>query len=274
MKSITLDASHVPSDRGRILLTFWRPVGACRSAVLLVPPFAEEMNKSRRMFALLGQALAARGAACVLPDLFGTGDSEGEFVEADWDGWQQDLGAASKWCAQHLATIEGLVALRLGAALAADASEADLLPPLQRVVLWQPVFDCDRHLTQFLRMRTAASLTQDGRGETVEQLRRRLHEGGTVEVAGYEVGSDLARALAGRHPQRELPAGWRGVHWMEIQRTADAPLPAPSQKIIEMSRAGGRVVESWATTGEPFWASTEIATSRPMVERCVEALAS
>jgi hypothetical protein len=48
-----------------------------------VPPFAEEMNKSRRMIAEVGRRLEGSGVGMLLVDLFGTGDSEGEFAQAD-----------------------------------------------------------------------------------------------------------------------------------------------------------------------------------------------
>jgi pimeloyl-ACP methyl ester carboxylesterase len=45
-----------------------------------VHPFAEEMNKSRRMAALQSRALAAQGYAVLQIDLFGCGDSGGDFA--------------------------------------------------------------------------------------------------------------------------------------------------------------------------------------------------
>ena len=48
-------------------------------AVLYVHPLAEEMNKSRRMAALQARALAASGWVVLQVDLFGCGDSDGDF---------------------------------------------------------------------------------------------------------------------------------------------------------------------------------------------------
>jgi hypothetical protein len=51
-------------------------------AILYVHPFAEEMNKSRRMAAL--QARPVRSRLTVLQiDLYGCGDSDGNFADAD-----------------------------------------------------------------------------------------------------------------------------------------------------------------------------------------------
>ena len=53
--------------------------------VVLLPPFAEEMNLSRRMLRLQASALAERGIAALVLDLFGTGDSAGDFGDSLWD---------------------------------------------------------------------------------------------------------------------------------------------------------------------------------------------
>ena len=61
--------------------------------VVHVPAFAEEMNKSRAMVSRQARALAARGYAVVVPDLYGTGDSAGELREATWALWQRNVEA-------------------------------------------------------------------------------------------------------------------------------------------------------------------------------------
>src|SRR5215472_18869506 len=70
-----------------------RPLGG----VVFVPPFAEEMNLSRRMVALQARMLAAAGVSVLLVDLYGTGDSAGDFSEARWALWVEDVLAAADW---------------------------------------------------------------------------------------------------------------------------------------------------------------------------------
>src|SRR5882672_8203208 len=74
-----------------------RPTHSPRGAVLYVHPFAEEMNKSRRMAALQSRALSAAGFAVLQLDLFGCGDSSGEFGDATWDDWVADIVEAAGW---------------------------------------------------------------------------------------------------------------------------------------------------------------------------------
>src|SRR5262245_3855900 len=68
-----------------------RPEAAPRGTVLHVHPFAEEMNKSRRMAALHARALAGAGFEVLQVDLAGCGDSSGEFGDATWDDWVADV---------------------------------------------------------------------------------------------------------------------------------------------------------------------------------------
>src|SRR5947208_15350687 len=66
-------------------------------AFVYVHPFAEEMNKSRRMAALQSRALAAAGHAVLQIDLHGCGDSSGGFGDASWAAWIDDVVGACAW---------------------------------------------------------------------------------------------------------------------------------------------------------------------------------
>ena len=66
-----------------------------RGALLYLPPFAEEANRSRRMAVLQARRLAARGWPVLLLDPFGTGDSAGAFHEARWELWLDDAARAA-----------------------------------------------------------------------------------------------------------------------------------------------------------------------------------
>ena len=60
-------------------------------------PFAEEMNKSRRMVALQASALADAGYAVLQLDLDGCGDDSSGFADASWEGWCSDVVRACRW---------------------------------------------------------------------------------------------------------------------------------------------------------------------------------
>ena len=133
-----LSAEFIAGGRGRLLAVVRRPSRTACSGVLIVPPFAEEMNKSRHLFTEVADALIESGIATVVVDLFGTGDSEGEFSDADWSVWKSDLAAAAQWARAQQITITKLLAVRLGCALGCEAAR-DNGWKLERTVLWQPV---------------------------------------------------------------------------------------------------------------------------------------
>ena len=80
------------------------PDRVCRGAFIYVHPFAEEMNRSRRVVTLQARQFAENGYAVLIIDLFGCGDSTGEFADATWEIWKADLGIAEKWLIQRLHT--------------------------------------------------------------------------------------------------------------------------------------------------------------------------
>jgi exosortase A-associated hydrolase 2 len=272
LSDTALAARFIERAGQRILLVTWRPPAQQGSAVLIAPPFAEEMNKSRRMLAEVGRALALRGMAAVLPDLGGTGDSSGEFRDAGWESWREDLLAAAAWSASEGWPVVALLAVRSGCILGAQAASG-LPAGLARTVFWQPVADGERFLTQFLRLRVAAAAVAGGR-ESVALLRQQLSAGQSLEVAGYELSPRLAGELAGLRLAAHLTPALGALHWLEVGREPGAPLPEASQSVIAAARSAGVSVTARSVAGEPFWSSTEIVQIPELLQLTVQTLAA
>jgi exosortase A-associated hydrolase 2 len=264
-----ITAQFIEGCKGPIFVLLRRPPGPVRGCVLVVPPFAEEMNKCRRMVAEATNDLAEHDIASVVPDLYGTGDSGGEFVDADWLTWQDDIVRTLRWAAVQGLSISGILAIRLGCALTASALAAGVIGPVERTVLWQPVFDGGRFLQQFLRLRTSASLMVD-RKESIAELRTRLRSGEVVEVAGYGLTTRLAADLDAAVTRDRLPLQFGDVTWMEVVRDLGAERPLTSSKVIDQTRFHGGRVDLRLFPGEPFWASTEIVRNREMIDATVQ----
>jgi exosortase A-associated hydrolase 2 len=250
--------------KGPIFVLRHGPPGARRS-VLVVPPFAEEMNKCRRMITLVALRLSERGIATVIPDLYGTGDSGGEFVDADWDTWRDDVSRVARWTVENVGPLEGVLAIRLGAALAVAVAQDGGISGVRQTVLWQPVLDGKRFLNQFLRLRVAAAMAS-GTQESASELRRRLNSGEALEIAGYELSPPLAEALERVAPPAALPPGLGAMLWAEVSTGADPALPAPSQAAVDRYRAAGAMLETAVCAGEPYWSSTEIVVNAELVD--------
>lgn len=270
MTQIELRPAFIDGQRGKLFVLMRRPAEP-KTGVLIAPPFAEEMNKARHLFTDVANRLAAQGVAVVLVDLFGTGDSEGEFGDADWSVWKSDLAAAAAWSDTQGAPITGMLAMRLGCALACEMVRDNGMV-LQRCVFWQPVLAGGRALDQFLRLRVAAAMMQGDTKETVASLRAALREGRSVEVAGYDVGGGLAAQLDCVNLTEALSPRMGSIRWIELVRSADAAPPGASLKAIEQARGAGVDIDLHALQGEPFWSSVELTRNPQLVDCTVASL--
>jgi exosortase A-associated hydrolase 2 len=245
---------------GQRFCLFHPPAGdVCRGALVYVHPFGDEMNKSRRMVAQQARALAAAGFGVLQLDLYGCGDSSGEFSEARWDIWKDDLAAASGWLHQRLGQPVGLWGLRLGALLALDYARS-APRPVERMILWQPVHNGALFLTQFLRLLTANAMLSDSadkeRGGTAA-LRKALLEGEMLEVAGYQLAPELAAAIDSKDGAALAPPGCR-VDWFETALPAGRALPPVLERLAGAWRAVGVELQLHQLNCLPFWATQEI----------------
>jgi exosortase A-associated hydrolase 2 len=266
-----LDARFLPGAKGPIFVTMQGERATAQGCVLVLPPFAEEMNKSRRMLCEVSQALAKHGMVTVLPDLYGTGDSGGEFCDATWALWLDDLLRTCAWCNTEGIAVTHLLAVRLGGALANSLCATGAFAGVQRTVFWQPSFDGKRALQQFLRLRVAAAMMED-RKETLQGLQEQLQRGATLEVAGYSLAAQLAAELTALSPPAQLPTQLGAVHWLEVVADATDGLAVPSQKLLAQWQAAGTSAQAAAFAGEPFWASTEIVGNAELLRATVNAL--
>ena len=244
------------TDSGRRLFTYHPSKPACKGTVLYVHPFAEEMNKSRRMAAMQARSLKDAGYSVLQIDLYGCGDSEGDFRDARWEIWKSDLRMGLDWLkAQHDLPVT-LWGLRLGALLALDfASDENF--SLEKMVLWQPVHSGEAHLAQFLRLRLANAMIAGKEKVGLQDLKRELASNGTLEIAGYELPHELAESI-GRLKLEELGKPGIPHHWLETMPDTSAALPPASSRIVGAWERRGIAVEVHKVQGDPYWSTQEI----------------
>lgn len=240
-----------------------------RAAVLHVHPWAEEMNKSRRMAAMQSRALAAAGHAVLQIDLHGCGDSSGDFGNATWQGWVDDLVRAAHWLQQrHPKAALWLWGHRAGALLAVQA--AAQLQAVCHFVFWQPATVGKPLLQQFLRLAAAAELQQGGAKGAVDKLRGELAAGRSVDVAGYTVPASLAAGLDAA--LLELPAHTGHVAWLEVSSREPAALLPASALRLQAWRDGGREIDAQVVAGPSFWQTQEIEDAPALCAATVAAV--
>ena len=241
--------------------------GGVRGTVLFVHPFAEEMNKSRRMVSLQSERLAAAGYAVLRIDLLGCGDSSGDFGDASWDAWREDILAAITWLQANYSGALALWGLRAGCLLA--ASVAVDLEKRPNFIFWQPVLSGKPHWTQFTRLKTAGALGNSK--ETLDRLKQQLAAGENVEIAGYSIAASLAEGLAGADllPIEHTTGKFA---WFEISSRPDATVAPASRSRIEQWQQCGWAGEAAVVSGPPFWQTTEIETAPALIEATLSAV--
>jgi exosortase A-associated hydrolase 1/exosortase A-associated hydrolase 2 len=217
----------------------------------VVPAFAEEMNRCRAMVKLQAEQWATLGYGTLVVDPFGTGDSAGEFVDATWEQWQEDLRLGADWLQHQGLGCQTLWGLRLGAVMAAQLAAE--MPQVRRLVFWQPVVAGKLYWTQFLRIRIAAEMGQPGGVKTTEELRQRALRDEAVEVGGYDVGAALARRIDTLLMPDATALLGRQLQWFEVLADADAVVPRANAKLIESLQAQGVAVQLVQVTGPAFW---------------------
>ena len=258
------EAFFLATESGERFCLYHAALGPCRGALVYVHPFAEEMNKSRRMAALQARALAAAGVAVLLIDLHGCGDSDGEFGEARWEQWKLDLASASAWLGARCDHPVGLWGLRLGALLALDYART-ASTPLARLVLCQPVLQGASFMTQFLRLRVASAMFDDGAetGSGTRELRALLQAGQSLEVAGYSLAPELVAAIDGLDAAGMLPPC--PVDWIDIVATAERPVSPAALRIAGEWERNGLAPAMHKVAAPAFWSTQEIAESPELI---------
>lgn len=265
------------SMKGQRLYLHHAPRGIeCQGAVLYVHPFAEEMNKSRRMAALQSRALAQSGYAVLQIDLLGCGDSSGDFGDATWADWVADVVQAANWLQQRYAAgALWLWGLRAGCLLAAEAARR--LDSPSNLLFWHPAVAGRVLLQQFLRLKAAGDMLDGKAAGTTAALRAQLAAGEAIEVAGYRLNPALARGLeqATLAPSTagQVVEARRGI-WLELSTREGTPAsPAIAAAAQEWNRAGHDVTVA-TVTGPAFWQTSEIEEAPALIDATLALLAA
>lgn len=246
--------------------------GTARGAFIYVHPFAEEMNKCRRMAAQQARNFARAGFAVLQIDLYGCGDSSGDFGDARWDIWLDDLQRAQQWLAQrHTGTI-GWWGMRLGALLALEAARRFGGGP---ALLWQPVISGEVFMTQFLRMRVASEVLANAavaettaadpsaapvaapKAAGTQAMRAAMAAGEALEVGGYELAPALAAAID-TLKLSHLGVPGLPVHWFEVVAEQGRTLPPAAAAAETALRSAGVDLHLHLAVGPAFWTTQEV----------------
>ena len=272
----TVQANAKPSfldihgrELGRRFAVYHAPaIDQIRGQIVYLHPFAEEMNKSRRMAALQSRALASAGFAVLQLDLLGSGDSEGDFGDASWDLWVEDAAFAVGWLAERAAGPLWLWGLRAGCLLASDL--ASRLDQPSNFLFWQPAISGKLLLKQFLRTKIAAEMSMGKSNGLMDQLRARLNSGESVDVAGYTLSPAMATGLD--RAELRPPTRPSSSIWLELSLRQDDRVTAGMAASSAQWNAAGSPPAVHSVQGPAFWQTTEINDAPNLIDATVGAM--
>jgi len=258
------------SKQGSLFCMYLCPTGGTtKGSILYLHPFAEEMHKSRRMAAIQARRFASEGYAVLQLDLTGCGDSIGDFGDATWGRWLDDVQCAYTWLSSNTTGPIILWGLRTGASLAVEAANA--LPRVASLLLWQPVISGDQYLNQFLRIKLAGEMLSGGQAQSgTRDLRAKLEAGQSFEVGGYLLCDEMARNLAKIKLADVIPPC--PVFWVEVIAGEGGEVTPATQRVVDAWRTRGANVSTRVVAGEPFWVTQEITECPGMIQSASEVL--
>ena len=236
--------------------------------VVYLHPFAEEMNKSRRMAALQSRALARAGFAVLQMDLLGSGDSDGDFGDASWERWVDDAVFGVRWLAKRASGPLWLWGLRAGCLLATEV--AHRLDQPSRFLFWQPASSGKLLLRQFLRTKIAADMPVGKSHGLMTNLRDRLSSGQSLDIAGYTLSPAMALGLE----QATLRSPLRSSQsiWYELSlRPDDGPTAGLTANSSRWADAGSPPIVC-TVEGPAFWQTSEIKDAPTLIDATVSAV--
>ena len=178
-----------PSKR-QLFGVYHPPLGGGQRGVVLCYPWGQEYLCAHQSFGFLARQLARAGNHVLRFDYYGTGDSAGKDTEGSITSWLEDVEwALNEIRDMAMLTSFALVGLRLGATIAAKAAmkHADV----EKLVLWDPVFDGDMYLREMFenpkRVTRSASYGRFG-----------THgEGEIQDVSGFPLNPTMRKELDG-----------------------------------------------------------------------------
>ena len=251
----------------RTVLVRWLPLAKARAQALFVPAFGDEMNQMRRMVRLAAEALAGRGVAGCVFDLYGTGDTRASFAGATIDRWLDDIRTiAARIQANDDAPLL-LIGCRLGATLAAHASH-DLPRTPATLIGWAPVLQGKTQLSGLLR---AAMLVRTQRSDSSEpDARTQWKAGRTALVGGYPVSPALAAQLDALGTAQAPLVGRASLFDVRLPVGEDAVVPTEAlRRCAAAWTTDGVPTEASAIAGAAFWNVSEMIDVPELIDRTV-----
>lgn len=252
--TVACQAFFLTGAQGALFALYYFPKqGKCNKFILHVPAFAEENNCSRHIVDQQCRAFVEQGYSVLVIDLYGTGDSQGDFADATWAHWQQDIVVASQWLHNQGAESITLWGLRTGALLAIQCVNRVQFK-VDRLILWQPVLIGEVFVMQFLRLKViAAMLDHTASKVSTQALKEKIFAGHPVEVAGYQLNPELIQPLLKINALQQESFSVNKVLLIEVSDNDNSDLPAIYKQYMHQLQNNHQDVTIRRVIGDDFW---------------------
>jgi len=240
--------------------------------ILILPPFAEEMNKSRRMLSQQANLLAAQGYTVLQFDLYGTGDSDGDFAEVTWDIWRENIARIIAWLNSQRVTQLIVLALRMGALLL-DFLKQNTEVNIECILLWQPVTNGELLMNQFYRLKLASDMMGDPASRvSLKDIKADLAANKPVEIAGYMLNPEFSLALSTQKLDSFFVEDCPRIEWFELIASAERSILPASQRVIDKGREKGCAINVHCIVGAQFWTTAELTDVKALHDKTLASI--
>jgi len=147
---------------------------------------------------------------------------------------------------------------------------ADQIDGLQRLVFWNPVVSGKTTLTQFLRIRIAASLEREEEATTVAQFVEQIDQGKSVQVAGYDISPGLFNGIMSASLEHHLDLIDIPVLWINTLASEERKVPRVEINLEKKWRANGGDITLSTVIGPSFWAAHERSLATDLVSATID----
>ena len=213
---------------------------------------------------LQAEDLASNGIVSWSPDLYGTGDSEGEFREATWEKWLQDVeDVLAEIVAQESREV-WFIATRLGCALAQHFLDRSGIQ-ISGVILWQPIISGEKYILQLLRIRLIQEKLAGATNATTAGIREKLHSDEILEIGGYEISQELLAKIEQIDMEQRSWSCVRNVYIVEISSDPNSPPTPDLFRAMDNWTSQGYNVHSMKVQGAPFYGASEIVVNYDLI---------
>src|ERR1700680_4996374 len=178
-----MEIGYHGNESARIYVVLHRSPAESSTSLVFCPPFGPEMVNTYPRFARWSKQLTMHGFSVLRYHPYGTGESDGTYVDVTLDSAIRDTLMAQDVARQEFKNgLVGYLGLRFGATISILAAGTRLIDFL---VLWCPVLSLRQYFRDLLRYQVTADAVKGSNTRTTQAMIADLEAGRNVDVLGY-----------------------------------------------------------------------------------------